>query len=342
MAKKTMQAIADELNVARSAVSRALSGKKGVSEQTRRRIIAAARRHGYVPRPTPAPISAQIVLLAEERTLREKIFWSYVTNGLVAEVPLHNGFLSIAVTEAGNPVFALPPLLEQAGKVDGVVAMAATDIRAVRAVKGLGLPVVLVDYDLDCPGFDSVIIDDRGGTFQMTMELIELGHRKFGYAGGIKNPSYRRRYEGMVSALIQSGIQGPLPPRWHSPEDLPARDLPTAIFCCNDDNAARTIEILAARGIRIPGDVSVVGFDDSPSGVTGNCPVPLTTLHVDKEELGRWAIRTLFQRLNNPDGPPIQVTVSVTPMHRQSCAKPRQEGWDENRDPASRSRLVDN
>ena len=69
--KITMQTIANELGLAKSAVSRALSGKKGVSEQTRRRVIAAARRCGYLPKKISSSMPAQLVLLVEERTLRE-------------------------------------------------------------------------------------------------------------------------------------------------------------------------------------------------------------------------------------------------------------------------------
>ena len=223
--------------------------------------------------------------------MREKNFWGHVTNGLVSEAPLHNGFLSIAVTDADNPVFVLPPLLEQVGKVDGVVAMHATDIRAVRAVRKIGLPMVLVDYSYHCPGYDTVNIDDHGGMLLMATELIGMGHRKFGFAGGLDIVSFRLRFEGLVSALVQAGITDTIPPHWDDPGRIPFDDLPTAIFCCNDDNAARTIECLLAPGLRVPEDVSVVGFDDNPNGTAATCRVPLTTLRVNHEELGRWAVR---------------------------------------------------
>lgn len=324
--RTTMKTIAAELNLNESAVSRALSGQGGVSEATRRRVMAAAQQLGYRPRSSAEPKPLQIALLVEERTMREKDFWSYVMNGLVSEVPLHQGFLSIAVTDASGPVFTLPPLLQQVGQVDGVIAMHATDIRAIQALKRLGIPIVLLDYLIDCPGHDSVIINDRGGTFEMAMEMIRLGHRRFGFVGGLDNASFRMRYEGLVSALIRTGIAGQIPPHWYYPRDVPGEDLPTALFCCNDGNAMRTIEHLETLGIRVPDDVSVIGFDDNPSGSAANYRIPLTTLRVDREELGCRAVRTLVQRLYNPDGPPIQVAVGVIPVFRESSGKPRQEG----------------
>ena len=322
MARKvTMKMIADELNLATSAVSRALSGQKGVGEETRRRVIATARQLGYLAVPVLTRAS-QVVLLVEESTLYGRMFWGYVVNGLVTETPLHNAYLSIAITDADGPTFALPPLFEEVGRVNGVIAIRQTDLRAVQAVRKLGIPVVLLNYLRVCQGCDSVVIDDHGGTFQVAMELAGLGHREFGFIGNHIYPSHRRRYEGIVSAAIQAKITDRLPPYWRSPEDLPRGDLPTALLCCNDRAAVRTIDVLLRRGIRVPEDVSVVGFNDN-AGEIAESPIPLTTLHVNREELGRQAVRTLFQRLNNLDCPPLQVAVSVTPVWRESTGKPR-------------------
>ena len=323
MAKKaSMQRIADELGLARSAVSRALAGKKGVSEATRRRVQATARRLGYdAETGTPSPKPVQILLLVEERTTREKHFWSHVLNGLVTEVPQHHGYLSIVLTDAHQADFKVPPLLEKAGGVDGVIAMHATDIRAVSAVKRLGLPIVLLDYVEDLPDYDTVIIDDLRGIKQLVTELAGLGHRRFGYIGDLENSSFRSRYEGLLAAMAQNGILDGSPPQWRVPEDLPDRGIPTALICCNDDWALETVDYLLAKGVKVPEKVSVTGFDDSITEER-RCRIPLTTLRVDREELGRWAVRTLFQRLWNPDGPRVQVAVGVELVKRASHAGP--------------------
>ena len=100
MTKKiSMRKIAEELNLAESTVSRALSGKKGISEHTRQRVIAAARRHGYVAKLIPIPKPVQVALLVEQNTLQERRFWSYVINGLIAEISLHNGILFIIIMD---------------------------------------------------------------------------------------------------------------------------------------------------------------------------------------------------------------------------------------------------
>ena len=106
-------------------------------------------------------------------------------------------------------------------------------------------------------------------------------------------------------------------------DDLAEAELPTALICPVDRLAVKVINVLLCRGIHVPEDVSVVGFDDNLDDVAA-CPIPLTTVHIDQEELGRWAARTLFQRLNNPGAPPVRVVVGVTPVWRQSCAKPRE------------------
>ena len=167
--KVTMQTVADRLHLHNSTVSRALLGNKGVSEQTRGRIIAAARQIGYMPKLKPAPSTAHIMLLAEELPLGEKLFGNPVINGLVSEIPLYNGCLYMAIINTDNPRPALPPLLWKVGKIDGVIAI-KTGLRAVQAVRQLGLPIVLIDYIYVCTGCDSVVIDGHAGTFTIASD----------------------------------------------------------------------------------------------------------------------------------------------------------------------------
>lgn len=317
----TMRVIADELGLAESAVSRALSGKKGVSEQTRRRIIAAARRRGYVVKMVPAPMPVQITLLVE-RVLHEMTYWGTFINGLVAEMSLNDSYLSVVVTDEGRPFTALPPPFDQVGKVDGVIAVRRTDPRVVQAARQIGLPVVLVDYihKHRFPGCDLVMTDGHDGVFTMATELIKIGHRRFGFVGDLKNSHYRIRYEGLQAAIASTGIADEV--QRFLLDDLAQGELPAALICPTDILAANVINLLLKRGVHVPEDVSVIGFDDNIDYVA-KCPIPLTTVHVDQEELGCWAVRTLFQRLNNPTAPPVQVLVGVTPIWRQSCAKPR-------------------
>lgn len=318
----TMRSIADGLGLAESAVSRALSGKKGVSERTRRRVIAAARRYGYIAKMVPAPMTTQITLLME-RILHEKTYWGKFINGLVAEISLYDSVLSVVVTDAARPFVTLPPPLEQVGKVDGVIAVRRTDPRAVQAVRQIGLPIVLVDYiqKQKFPGCDLVVTDGYAGIFMIATELIKMGHERFGFVGDLNNLHYRMRYEGLQAAVANAGIADGV--QRFLLEDLAQGELPTALICPVDKLAVKAIDLLLQRGIHIPEDVSIVGFDDDIDDIA-QCPIPLTTVHVDQEELGCWAVRTLFQRLNNPSAPPVQVVVGVTPIWRQSCGKPGQ------------------
>ncbi|MGE5550471.1 MAG: LacI family DNA-binding transcriptional regulator [Bacteroidota bacterium] len=322
MAKRvTMRTIAEELGLAESAVSRALSGKKGVSEETRQRILAAARRQGYVAKQVPSSRTVQVTLLVE-RILHEKTYWGKFINGMVAEIALYDSFLSLVVTDASKPFVALPPPLEQVGKIDGVIAVRRTDPRVVQAVRRLGLPVVLVDYiQKSFPGCDQVMTNGFTGISAIVAELNRLGHKKFGFVGDLNNQLYRARYESLQSAIANEGLVPEI--KRYLLDGLDAGDeLPTALFCPTDKLAAKSVNLLLQKGLRVPEDISVVGFDDDNEDIS-QCPIPLTTLHVDQEELGGWAVRTLFQRLNNLNAPPVQVAVGVTPIWRQSCAKPR-------------------
>ncbi|MGE5550468.1 MAG: substrate-binding domain-containing protein [Bacteroidota bacterium] len=326
MARKTsMTAIAKELYLATSTVSRALAGKKGVSEQTRRRVAAAAMRHGFMPELIPAPASVEVALLMDKRTTEDRDFWGKVSDGVQKGISLYDSFCSLVVTDHAAPEFHLPPIFQEVGRVAGVIAIHSTDIRAIQAVKRLGLPIVLVSYLGRCPGCDSVIIDSYNGTYMVATELLKLGHLRFGFVGNQSSLSFRLRYMGILAALIEYGISDLVPKCYKTDlSDMDWDNLPTALFCNTDQSAAKVITHFLHRRIRVPEDVSVIGFDDHPSKIA-ECPVPLTTLHVDTEELGLWAVRLLFQRLSNPDGHPVQLVSEVTPIWRQSTGKPRMD-----------------
>ena len=178
------------------------------------------------------------------------------------------------------------------------------------------LPIVLLDRKL--PGFqaNSVFADNRGGAKQAINRLLELGHRQIAcisHKGDIS--SVCERVRGYEEAIRAAGLipLAAIPLEWHGPNEeglptpftpdelkplislLDSPQRPTAMFCVNDFTAFGVMQCLLDRGIRIPEDISVVGFDDIP--LASFMPVPLTTVSQPKQEIGRQAALILLEMI---------------------------------------------
>ncbi|MCL6544762.1 MAG: GntR family transcriptional regulator [Bryobacteraceae bacterium] len=203
----------------------------------------------------------------------------------------------------------------------------------------LGAPLVVVDPLLDqqLEGADLVQIDYAGGTREAVKHLAELGHRDIGFIGFPGS----RKYEAFWRSLEEFGL--PYSPRFvqflQMPELAPSvlagyqcasRLLssgakPTALIASNDLVAVGALDAIAAAGLSVPGDVSVVGFDD-----LGHSPIPLTTVRVDLTEVGRTAAQVLLERLANPTTAPRNLLVSAELVVRATTAPPRSSAISQN------------
>ncbi|MGH2549302.1 MAG: substrate-binding domain-containing protein, partial [Thermomicrobiales bacterium] len=190
------------------------------------------------------------------------------------------------------------------------------------------LPVVMVDHVI--PGFDipSVVPDNLAGAYAATAHLIAMGHERIGFIRGpSKYWTLSERLAGYMLALAHAGrwpVQSLVPPRVsHGDEkgygemitllDLP--EPPTAVLAVSDKAAVGAYRAVAERGLSVPGDMSIVGFDDIELGRALN--PPLTTVRVPGEEMGRVAFERLYQqiaeRVRDP-ALPLQTRISI-PTH---------------------------
>jgi len=183
----------------------------------------------------------------------------------------------------------------------------------------------------------AVNIDDELAAQDMTRHLIALGHRRIGFIKG--NPAYnssQRRFNGYLAALAEADMaldpalvtQGLF--NYRSGLDAAEQLLdqsqpPTAIFACNDDMAAAVVAIAHGRGIDIPGDLTVCGYDDTPLATT--IWPELTTIHQPISDMARTAVDLLVRELRQRPGAPPEETAHVVLdyklVRRQSDAAPR-------------------
>jgi len=190
------------------------------------------------------------------------------------------------------------------------------------------IPIVAVDPHLGPSALPTVDSDSLGGAIAATEYLLRLGHRRIGFLGGRPDlDSARLREEGFRSAMAAAGV--PVHPELmrvggYRPEtaEQPARELltlaerPTAIFAGNDLTAIETMEVARSLGLRIPEDLSVIGFDNVPESALAN--PPLTTIQQPIQQMGAEAVRMLIDLIDGTErAPHLRLPTSL--VERSSC-----------------------
>jgi len=317
MAKVTLQSIADEVGVSRMTVSNAFSRPDQLSAELRTRILAAADRLGYVG-PDPAAralargrVGSVGLLLngALSEAFEDEVSAEFVAS--VADELTRRGLALTVLTPPKDEAFV--PARDVA--IDGALVYTCEPQSA--GVEWLGrrsLPVVAVDQELgdSVPG---VRVDDRGGATQGARHLLELGHRRIGIltiglAGGsgelAASDSYpaRERMAGWRATLAEAGVEPTVVLAPYQPPDaaldsarhlLDSGDV-TAVLCFSDVFARAVVRAAEERGLAVPGDLSVVGYDDSPQASTGR--PTLTTVSQDVTAKGHLAAGMLADVLD--------------------------------------------
>jgi len=219
----------------------------------------------------------------------------------------------------------------QAG-VDAIVYLGMFDPPSLRRMIELGPPGVVVDFSLRGANVDTILIDNRGGAYQAMEHLITLGHRKLAVILGQEDQvATKERLEGACEAMDQAGlsraslkiVKGDFQREGGykgMAELLNSTDLPTAVFCLNDEMAAGALQALhSLSSMSVPRDMSIIGFDDT-AWATATQP-PLTTVQVPKALMGRLAVQRILARTRDNE----QATTTILPTQlvtRSSTAQP--------------------
>lgn len=182
--------------------------------------------------------------------------------------------------------------------------------------------------------FNGVLINNEDSARQATEYLIRKGHKRIGYLrSGCRIKGFRSRAAGYADALRKAGY--PVDRKYTvtlsattngAYEDMKKHlgtgsELPTAFFADNDMIALGAVKAMTEKGIRIPQDISVVGFDDLPFSEIAN--PPLTTLRVPKQEMGQLAVRRIVEIINQKDGLKTKIQVCTTFIERESVRECR-------------------
>lgn len=334
----TLEDIARQSNVSLATVSLVLRDKPGINDETRQRVIDAARELGYRKRPRVESVAAQrlqqVGMLTKARSHDQpqtNQFYGPVVTGIEAACrrqQINLLYATVLVDEDNHPQ-ELPRMLMEGG-LDGLLLLGAfVDSTVTRLMERRTTPTVLVDGYAAENIYDSVISDNFHGAYEAVSYLIAYGHRHIGLVGSLPNayPSILDRRRGYLQALRDCGItqtyfaDSHVSPRQEDAMEIIADLLQrsphiTALFCCNDMMAIAAIQAAQALGRRLPDDLSIIGFDniDLAEHVTPR----LTTMHVDKVSMGRLAVQLLTNRAEYPDTSCATATLRPTLIERES------------------------
>ena len=330
--------IASRCGVSISTVSLVLNEKPGVSEQTRARVMAAARQLGY-PLPAPNPASptsllktiGMIVKTDTDMTPQANPFYSKVILG-IEDVCRHSGinllFATLPVDENNQPL-EIPKLFFN-HDLDGILLVGTFLDEAIPSIRPKRTPpIILVDGYSNTECYDAVVSDNFKAAYQAVEYLIQKGHRFIGLMGSELQcyPSLKERRHGYLRALKEHGIGEVYISNFNINRSdgyqettslLQAYPHLSALFCVNDNVASSALRAAKDLGKRVPADLSVIGYDDTY--ISANTHPALTTMHVDTLAMGRAAVRLLALRVDNPESARMTLTIHTWMIERESVS----------------------
>ncbi len=337
----TIKDVAQESGVSTATVSYVLNnGPRRVDPGTRQRVVAVMERLQYHPSTMARGMSRKhldclgVVFPQPYPRLVADSYFSDILDGIIHVATERGQNVTLYTGLEWRGQASLPAFRDR--RVDGLLLIAPlTDSGLVPALIETYVPFVLIDSTTDDPDIGSVDIDNADAASQVVAHLASLGHRRIALLGGQANsPSTAPRRRGFQAAMAQHGLpvdpalmlEGFYTREWGRAGMARLLDLPeppTAVFAGGDGIATGAYGACAERGLSVPHDLSIVGFDDAP--YVRYLTPPLTTVHHPLTQIGATAATLLLYRLHCPgdDRPPAQIVLRTELIVRESTAAPR-------------------
>jgi len=332
--RTTLADIAKEAGFSINTVSRALNGKSDVREETRQIILEAARRLEYYPDRLARGLRQQAthVLGLVVSDVANPFFGALVKS--ISAVARSRDYHLLLQDTDESPIRekeAVEVLLAE--RIDGVlICPVQEDTTAIEKLVRSGIPVVLIGRRFQDLPVDYVVPDDTQGGRLAAEHLLQLGHRRIGMINAPERiSSARERYEGFVEAhqayglsiepeLVRSDVVDHIAGYRETAALLEQMPEVTAIVAYSDFVAFGVARAIWERGLRIPEDISLIGFDDTPLATC--LPVPLSTVRSPIQELGVEAIEVLCSKIAGDLSGDVRKTISMKLISRGSTAAP--------------------
>lgn len=330
----TIRDIAQKAGVSTATVSRVLNDSGWVSEDLKQRVYRAIKETGYSPNPVARSLSRKrsnvITLIVPDI---DSYFFPEVLRSVEREAN-RRGY-SVILGNSANEAKKEQQYLEMAVEMWAAgIILTPTSKHGNKYYRSIGqrVPLVVLDRPIADPEVAFVSGDHFLGAYQATKHLLKLGHRQIAFIKGLDVESSDLRFKAYCAALAESGLEvdhrlvkqgdfGLESGRKAAEELLDSGLRPTAIQSANDMMAIGVLKALAARGLKVPRDVSLIGFDDIE--LCKLVDPPLTTVVQPIEEIGRVATNLLIDMIENKLSGQNQVFLPVNLVERKSCARYR-------------------
>jgi len=330
----TIKEIATLANVSITTVSRVLNYDEtlNVSPETRKRVFEAAEELSYVITPKKKAKSKWKIGLYDSFSLEEELVDTYYLSIRVAlEKKLKlKGIDFYRIDKGGNEDYSR--------KIDGILCLGTFKSKDIEKIKNFDKPCVFIDSNPDNRYFDSVIIDFPSATKNALNYLTELGHKSIGFIGGVETDMYGNRFKDLrqdvfenylkeknifKEELVKIGGYDPKDGYTLLKEMLSGEQKPTAIFVANDTIAVGCYKAAYELGVKIPDELSIVGFNDV---ATAQYMVPpLTTVKLYTEIMGETAVDLLVEKLSSKREVSKKITINTKLIIRESAAAPQKK-----------------
>jgi LacI family transcriptional regulator len=329
----TLLDIAKKLNISIATVSRALNDRPGVGSDLRQRVLDTAIELGFVPNMAARSLvtsrtqTVGFVIHPFDHPFSSDPFYFPILMAIEVELVTHDYHIMLTSLNSDSPINLR--MVDQS-RVDGLILVGPNlNPQFVTSNITSGFPVVLVDNKPGHRKANTILCDDGGGAYEAATHLIGHGHTRIAHIGGpLDWISSRHRYAGYCAAMRDAGLEAncravhkesttTATGEKAAAELLDSAEPPTAIFAANDSMALGAARAAAARGLTIPGDLALIGFDNISAAE--HFSPPLTTIRIFKEQMGKLAARRILELINDPGMPPVETSVSTELVLRQSC-----------------------
>ncbi|MDR1440125.1 MAG: substrate-binding domain-containing protein [Clostridiales bacterium] len=334
--KATMADIAEQLGISKNSVSLALRGKQGVSDELRAKIAETATALSYGNFYGRGDDKSRCILaIVPEYLQGDSFFYSDIFWAVEAESKLRGCIsIHIGISKEMEETGAMPSFPKEV-TILGLIVIGVLRESYVEKLFSLGYPMLSVDIAYHAIPIGCVGSSNLNGGFAATKHLIDNGHAKIGFIGPIFTAqSIYERWCGYQLAMRVSGLYADdgycvtgkttAFQLFDAPESFECfldemGEFPTAWFCGGDRIAVALIQLLSKRGVRVPGDVSVIGFDDIP--VAQMIFPRLTTIRIDRKLMGRLAVSSLLDLSDQSEMGKTNINISGKLVVRESVKK---------------------
>jgi LacI family transcriptional regulator len=318
--KTTIRDVAQAAGVGVGTISRVLNSSSQVSRETRARVLKAIRRLGFRPNAQARRIlrrrSETVCFLLSNRDFLHP-FHARILQGVesyASGMKQHVLFAALHYSPRIAPEkIDLPHVLQEHGLIDGVIMAGTIYPNVLRRIESIHVPLVALSNNVvgmeGKDQFDQVGFDDFNATLEATRYLTGEGHHDIVFAADTSLPWFQRRFEGYREAMREKKLKPVLVSARNvqnfvafgqkvAPRILSRQPRPTAVVAGNDETAYGLWLSLRRNAVKVPDEISLVGFDDREEAILMD--PPLTTVRVHKEEIGQTCMKMLLERLHNP------------------------------------------